>query len=206
MEDNIKEYGIVNAGGIEIITIIGEIEGHEQSVPGRKTTCYEHIIPKLAQICLNDSVKGILFIINTVGGDVSCGLAIAEMIKSIKKPTVSYVVGDSHSIGVPIAVAADYSFIASTATIMLHPVRMSGVVLGTEQTGREFKSIQDRITGFVAKNSNCPENELTAMMMGTEMFAKDLGTILVGEEAVKTGIINCCGGFCDAIDRLKEIL
>lgn len=191
---------------IEVVTIIGEIEGHEELAGNIKTTKYEHILPKLAEISMNDTIKGVIFIINTAGGDVSCGLAIAEMISSIHKPSVSLVIGDSHSIGVPIAVAADYSFIAPTATVMLHPVRMSGVVLGTRQTVSEFKSIQERITGFISSHSDCPENELTSMMMGTEVFSKDLGTILVGEEAVGAGIINACGGMNDALMMLKSII
>lgn len=201
----IKEMGTVMEGGIEIISIIGEIEGHDNLNRDSKTTKYEHLLPKLAQIENGNDVKGILFILNTIGGDVSCGLALAEMVAGMSKPSVSLVIGDSHSIGVPLAVATDYSYIVPTATVVIHPVRMSGMILGTSQTYRQFKSIQDRIVGFIASHSRCSEKEVEDMMMNTSMMAKDLGTILVGKEAVDTGIIDEVGDIRTALDKLKEL-
>lgn len=188
----------------EVVTIIGEIEGHEEIGGGVKTTKYENVIPLLTALEENDEVEGILIIVNTVGGDVACGLALAELIAGLSKPTVSLVLGDCHSIGVPIVVAADYSFIAPTATVVLHPVRMRGTILGTKQTMKQFKSIQDRILSFVADHSNCPENELENMIMDSQMFSSDLGTIMVGEEAVNAGIINAVGSIHDAIAKIKD--
>lgn len=205
-QEDIKEYGNCFSDGIEIISIIGEIEGHQNLNHDSKTTKYEHMLPLLASIERDEKIKGILFLVNTVGGDVSCGLALAELISGITKPTVSLVLGDSHSIGLPVAVAADYSFIVPTATVVIHPVRMSGTILGTNQTYKQFKSIQDRIIGFVASHSHCPENELENMMMETSMMAKDLGTILVGSEAVDAGIINECGNIHQAFSKLYEML
>ncbi len=179
-KDGVKEFGAVESGGIEIISIIGEIEGHDNLGKDGKTTKYEHMLPMLAGIERESKADGLLFLVNTIGGDVSCGLALAEMIAGLSKPTVSLVLGDSHSIGVPVAVATDYSFIVPSATVVIHPVRMSGTILGASQTYKQFKSIQDRIIGFIAAHSRCPENELESMMMETHMMAKDLGTILVG--------------------------
>lgn len=201
--EKIKETGSVSEDGIEIISIIGEIEGHDNLNRDSKTTKYEHLLPRLAQIENGNDIKGILFIINTIGGDVSCGLALAEMVAGMSKPTVSLVVGDSHSIGVPLAVAVDYSYIVPTATVVIHPVRMSGTILGTNQTYKQFKSIQDRIVGFIACHSKCPENEIEDMMMNTRMMAKDLGTILVGQEAVDAGIIDEVGDIRKALDKLR---
>lgn len=205
-QEDIKEYGSSIVDGIEIISIIGEIEGHENLNRDSKTTRYDHMLPLIASMERNDDIKGILFLVNTVGGDVSCGLALAELIAGITKPTVSLVLGDSHSIGVPVAVAADYSFIVPTATVIIHPVRMSGTILGTNQTYKQFKSIQDRIISFISAHSNCPENELENMMMETQMMAKDLGTILVGCEAVDAGIINECGNIHQAFEKLYEMI
>ena len=188
-----------------VICIIGEIEGHEASGKDGKKTSYDELLPELARIENDEDTKGVLFLINTMGGDVSAGLALAEMISGLSKPTVSLVVGESHSIGVPIAVASDYSFIVKSATVVIHPVRMSGTILGTRQTYKQFKSIQDRIIGFISEHSKCPENELEAMMMETGMMAKDLGTILVGEEAVNVGIIDEIGGIKEAWNKLKSI-
>lgn len=203
--EEIKEMGSVRGDGIEIISIIGEIEGHDNLNRDSKTTKYEHLLPKLARIENGDDIKGVLFIINTIGGDVSCGLALAEMVAGMSKPTVSLVIGDSHSIGVPLAVAVDYSYIVPTATVVIHPVRMSGTILGTNQTYKQFKSIQDRIAGFIACHSECPENEVENMMMNTRMMAKDLGTILVGKEAVDAGIINEVGNIRMALDKLRAL-
>ena len=204
-EDEIKEYGSTRKNGIEIISIIGEIEGHDNLNRDSKTTKYEHLLPMLASMENGDDVRGILFLINTIGGDVSCGLALAEMVAGMKKPTVSLVIGDSHSIGVPLAVAADYSYISPTSTVVLHPVRMSGTILGTNQTYRQFKSIQDRIAGFIGSHSGCPENEIEKMMMNTQMMAKDLGTILVGKEAVDAGIIDEVGDIRMALDKINDL-
>ena len=202
MEDTVKEYGTVENNGILVMSVIGEIEGHDNLGKDGKTTKYEHILPILAKAENNPEVKGILFLVNTVGGDVSAGLALAEMISSMKTPTVSLILGDSHSIGVPIAVATDYSIIVPTATMVIHPVRMNGTVLGAKQTYRQFQSTQDRIIGFIARNSKCSEKRLEELMMETSMMAKDLGTVLVGEEAVKEGLINEVGGIAKAYEKL----
>lgn len=202
MEDTVKEYGTVENNGILVMSVIGEIEGHDNLGKDGKTTKYEHILPILAKAENNPEVKGILFLVNTVGGDVSAGLALAEMISSMKTPTVSLILGDSHSIGVPIAVATDYSFIVPTATMVIHPVRMNGTVLGAKQTYRQFQSTQDRIIGFITRNSKCSEKRLEELMMETSMMAKDLGTVLVGEEAVKEGLINEVGGIAKAYEKL----
>lgn len=205
-KDEVKEFGAVESGGIEIISIIGEIEGHDNLGKDGKTTKYEHMLPMLAGIERENKADGILFLVNTIGGDVSCGLALAEMITGLSKPTVSLVLGDSHSIGVPVAVATDYSFIVPSATVVIHPVRMSGTILGANQTYKQFKSIQDRIIGFIAAHSRCPENELESMMMETHMMAKDLGTILVGQEAVDCGIIDEVGDIKKAFAKLNELI
>ncbi len=205
MEDTVKEYGMSENNGILVMSIIGEIEGHDSLGKDGKTTKYEHVLPILAKAENNPDIIGILFLVNTVGGDVSAGLALAEMISSMSTPTVSLVLGDSHSIGVPIAVATDYSYIVPTATMIIHPVRMNGTVLGTRQTYRQFQSTQDRIISFIARNSGCSEKRLEEMMMETSMMAKDLGTVLVGEEAVKEGLINEVGGIDKAYKKLKEM-
>lgn len=205
MEDTVKEYGMAENNGILVMSVIGEIEGHDSLGKDGKTTKYEHVLPILAKAENNPDIKGILFLVNTVGGDVSAGLALAEMISSMSTPTVSLVLGDSHSIGVPIAVATDYSYIVPTATMIIHPVRMNGTVLGTRQTYRQFQSTQDRIISFIARNSKCTEKRLEEMMMETSMMAKDLGTVLVGDEAVKEGLINEVGGIAKAYQRLKEL-
>ena len=206
MEDSVKEYGMEEKDGILLLSIIGEIEGHDNASKDGKTTKYEHILPILAKAEKNSEIKGILFLVNTVGGDVSAGLALAEMICSMKTPTVSLVLGDSHSIGVPIAVATDYSFIVPTATMVIHPVRMSGTILGAKQTYRQFQSTQDRILSFVARNSTCSKERLEEMMMETTMMAKDLGTVLVGEDAVKEGLIKEVGGIARAYEKLGEMI
>lgn len=205
-KNEVKEFGAVESGGIEIISIIGEIEGHDNLGKDGKSTKYEHMLPMLAGIERESKADGILFLVNTIGGDVSCGLALAEMIAGLSKPTVSLVLGDSHSIGVPVAVATDYSFIVPSATVVIHPVRMSGTILGASQTYKQFKSIQDRIIGFIAAHSRCPENELENMMMETHMMAKDLGTILVGQEAVDCGIIDEVGDIRKAFGKLNELI
>ena len=188
----------------ETVYILGEIEGHDGG-GSYKNTKYDEIIPRLVSIENNDDVDGVLFVINTMGGDVSAGLAIAEMIAGLSKPTVSLVIGESHSIGVPIAVAANYSFIVKSATVVIHPVRMTGTILGTRQTYRQFRSIQDRIVRFISEHSRCSEESIEKMMMDTSMMSSDLGTILVGEEAVEAGLIDENGRIDKAWNKLKFI-
>lgn len=188
----------------ETVYILGEIEGHDGG-SSDKNTKYDEIIPRLVSIENNDDVDGVLFVINTMGGDVSAGLAIAEMIAGLSKPTVSLVIGESHSIGVPIAVAANYSFIVKSATVVIHPVRMTGTILGTRQTYRQFRSIQDRIVRFISEYSRCGEESIEKMMMDTSMMSSDLGTILVGEEAVEAGLIDENGSIDKAWNKLKFI-
>lgn len=200
LEDNSKDHKI------HLLSIIGEIEGHESLSQNTKTTKYEHVLPQLATIEDDTETDGLLILINTVGGDVSCGLALAEMIASLSKPTVSLVIGDSHSIGVPLAVATDYSFIVPTGTMIVHPVRMSGMVIGAPQTYDYFKLIQDRIVGFVSSHSRIEQEKLEQLMLNTGMLSKDLGTILVGDEAVKEGIINEVGGIREAIAKLHQMI
>lgn len=187
---------------IHLLSIIGEIEGHENLSGNSKTTKYEHILPQLAAIEDSAQIQGVLVILNTMGGDVEAGLAIAEMLASLSKPTVSLVLGGSHSIGVPIAVSTDYSYIVPTGTMVIHPVRMNGMVIGVRQTFDYFKQIQDRITGFVCQHCKIDRRQLEELMMETELLTKDMGTILVGEEAVKKGIIDEVGGIKEAINRL----
>lgn len=191
---------------IFLVSIIGEIEGHENLSGNSKTTKYEHILPTLAEIEDDDQVEGVLILLNTMGGDVEAGLAIAEMIASLSKPTVSLVLGGSHSIGVPIAVSADYSFIVPTGTMVIHPVRTNGTVLGVAQSFAYFKLIQDRIIGFVCTHCNIRHEELEKLMLETEMLTKDMGTILVGEEAVEAGIIDEVGGIRAAMEKLKDMM
>lgn len=191
---------------IHLISIIGEIEGHDNLGNNSKTTKYEHILPTLAAIEDDEEIKGVLVIINTMGGDVEAGLAIAEMLASISKPTVSLVLGGSHSIGVPIAVSTDYSYIVPSGTMVIHPVRMNGMVIGVPQTFDYFKSIQDRITGFICKHCNIRQEQIESLMMQTGMLTKDVGTILVGEEAVKYGIIDEVGGIDVAVKKLHQLI
>lgn len=191
---------------IHLLTIIGEIEGHENLSNNTKTTKYEHVLPQLAAIEDSEEIKGVLVLINTVGGDVEAGLAIAEMLASLSKPTVSLVLGGSHSIGVPIAVSTDYSFIVETGTMVIHPVRMSGMVIGVPQTFDYFKQIQDRITGFVCAHCRISMQHLEGLMMETGVLTKDVGTILVGKEAVERGIIDEVGGIRQALQKLHELM
>lgn len=196
-EDNVK---------IHLLSIIGEVEGHDVLPSNSKTTKYEHVLPKLAQIEDDKEYKGVLLIINTVGGDVESGLAIAEMIASLSKPTVSLVLGGSHSIGIPLAVSADYSFIVPSGTMVIHPVRMNGQFIGAPQTYEYFKLIQDRIVGFVKSHCKVKEDDFERMMLNKGIMTKDLGTILVGEEAVKEGIIDEIGGINKAMRKLHELI
>lgn len=191
---------------IHLITIIGEIEGHDNLGSNSKTTKYEHILPQLAAIEDSKDIDGVLVLLNTMGGDVEAGLAIAEMIASLSKPTVSLVLGGSHSIGVPIAVSTDYSYIVPTGTMVIHPVRMNGMVIGVPQTFDYFKQIQDRITGFVCSHCDISRNRFEKLMMETEILTKDVGTILVGEETVDEGIIDETGGIREAVAKLHELI
>ncbi|MCI9378246.1 MAG: Clp protease [Eubacterium sp.] len=210
--EQIKEYGqaVLNNPktnhDIHLLNIIGEIEGHECLPSTTKTTKYEHVLPQLAVIEDSEKVDGLLLILNTVGGDVESGLAIAEMVASLDKPSVSLVLGGSHSIGVPLAVSTDYSFIVPSGTMVIHPVRMSGTVIGAKQTYDYFKQMQDRILGFIEGHSGAKKNRLLEMMMNTDMMSKDLGTILVGGDAVKEGLINEVGGIHEAVCKLHQMI
>lgn len=206
-EESVKEYGQVRLEhNIHLLSVIGEIEGHECLSSNTKTTKYEHVLPQLAAIEDSSEIQGLLVLLNTVGGDVEAGLAIAEMIASISKPTVSLVLGGSHSIGVPIAVSTDHSFIVETGTMVIHPVRMNGTVIGAPQTYDYFKQMQDRILGFIAGHCRAKRERLEELMLDTGMLTKDLGTILVGKQAVEEGIISQTGGICEAIAKLHELI
>ena len=205
--EEIKDFGQLTLNHkIHLITVIGEIEGHECLPANTKTTKYEHILPQLAAIEDSKEIEGILVLLNTVGGDVEAGLAIAEMIASLSKPTVSLVLGGSHSIGVPIAVSTDYSFIVETGTMVIHPVRMSGTVIGAPQTYDYFRQMQDRILGFISSHCSAERSRLEELMLDTGMLTKDLGTILVGRQAVEEGIINQVGGICDAMKKIHSLI
>ena len=206
MKDNetkeIEKFGQLQENGILIMTIVGEIEGHQLSAQNAKTTKYEHMIPLLAKAEQDQSIKGIL--INTIGGDVECGLAIAELIASLGKPTVSLVLGGSHSIGVPLAVAADHSFIVKSATMMIHPVRSSGTFIGVIQSYRNIEKIQDRITTFISDHCKMRKERVEELMLHIGQQVKDVGTILSGEKAVQEGLIDEMGGMKEATDKLIE--
>ena len=205
--ESIKEKGELELSHrIHLLCVIGEIEGHECLSSNSKTTKYEHVLPKLAAIEDSPDIDGLLVLLNTVGGDVEAGLAIAEMIASLSKPTVSLVLGGSHSIGVPIAVSTDYSFIVKTGTMVIHPVRMNGTVIGAPQTYDYFKQMQDRILGFISEHSKASRERLEELMLDTGILTKDLGTILVGEDAVREGLINDTGGISDALKKLYEMI
>ncbi len=191
-------------GAIHCITIIGQVEGHMLLPSQNKTTKYEHVMPQLAAIEESDEIDGLLILINTVGGDVEAGLAIAELISGMKKPTVSLVLGGGHSIGVPLAVAAQRSLIAPTASMTIHPVRMNGLVIGTAQTFAYFEKIQERIVDFVTKNSHISADDFRTLMLRTGSLASDVGTILYGREAVDHGIIGALGGLSGALDWVHE--
>lgn len=191
---------------IQVFTIIGQIEGHNVQPPQTKTTKYEHMIPQLIDIEQNDKIKGILFVLNTVGGDVEAGLAIAEMIRSLSKPTVSLVIGGGHSIGVPLATSSDYSFISPSATMIIHPVRMNGLVIGVPQTFEYFNKMQERINDFIIRTSNIKKEVLKELMLQTDELLNDMGTILIGKEAVECGLINKVGGVKEALSKLNELM
>ena len=211
-DNSIEEYGqmtLENENGrrmIHLLSIIGEVEGHENAPGTSKTTKYDHVLPMLAALEEDKRVEGMLVLLNTSGGDVDAGLAIAEMIASLSIPTVSLVLGGSHSIGVPIAVSTDYSFIVPTGTMVIHPVRMNGTIIGAPQTYDYFKQMQNRILGFISGHCEAKRERLEELMLDTGMLTKDLGTILVGEQAVKEGIINQIGGIHEAITKLHEMI
>lgn len=191
---------------IHCLTIVGQIEGHFILPPQNKSTKYEHVIPQLVAIEQSTEIEGLLILLNTVGGDVEAGLAIAELIAGMKKPTVSLVLGGGHSIGVPLAVSAKRSFIAPSATMTVHPVRMNGLVLGVPQTLSYFDRMQDRIVHFVCQNSDITEEDFRKLMMQTGEMVMDVGTVLDGEKAVKYGLINQLGSLSDAIACLYEMI
>ena len=200
LEKNDREYHI------QLLSIIGEVEGHECLPNNSKTTKYEHVLPKLAMIEDSKETDGLLILLNTVGGDVEAGLAIAEMIASLSKPTVSLVLGGGHSIGVPMAVSADYSYIVPSATMVIHPVRSNGMFIGVMQTYRNMEKIQDRITRFIAAHSKMPQKRIEELMLDTSQLVKDVGTMLEGEEAVKEGLIDETGGIHQALHKLYELI
>lgn len=215
-EDSISEFGQIDleedcapeeyGKKLHVLCIIGEIEGHECSAQNLKTTKYEHVLPQLAQVEADARIGGLLLLLNTMGGDVESGLAIAEMVASLSKPTVSLVLGGAHSIAVPLAVSTNYSFIVPTGTMLVHPVRMSGMIIGAPQTYDYFQRIQDRITGFVESHSGVKRARMEEMMLNAGQLTKDLGTILVGEDAVREGMIDQVGGICDAIAKLRGMM
>ena len=191
---------------IQLLSIIGEIEGHETLGERAKTTKYEQILPRLAMIEDDERVEGLLILLNTVGGDGEAGLAIAEMIASLSKPTVSLVLGGGHSIGVPLAVSSDYSFIVPSATMVIHPVRTNGMFIGVMQTYRNMEKTQDRITGFIAEHSHISQARVEELMLDTSLLVKDVGTMLDGRDAVKEGLIDQVGGIHEALEKLYELM
>ena len=210
--EQIKEMGQVVLDSnsrkhkVELLTIIGEVEGHESAPSHSKTTKYEHVLPKLAIIEDDEEIEGLLILLNTVGGDVEAGLAIAEMIASLSIPTVSLVLGGGHSIGVPMAVSADYSFVVPSATMVIHPVRSSGMFIGVAQTYRNMEKIQDRITTFISEHSRASQERLEELMLDTTQLVKDVGTMLEGKEAVQEGLIDEVGGIKEALAKLYELI
>ena len=191
--------------GIMPILIIGEIEGHTEVTPGRKATKYEHIIPMIIEAEVNKDVKGVLIILNTMGGDVEAGLALSELIAGISKPTVSLVLGGSHSIGVPLAAAAQYSFIAPTGTMTIHPIRTNGLVIGVSQSFDYLKRMQERINKFVISHSQIKEKTLNELMLNSNELVNDVGSIVIGKKAVEIGLINEVGTIADAIAKLTDM-
>jgi ATP-dependent protease ClpP protease subunit len=208
MVDAIQQLGQTNVPALEsnifTLSVIGQIEGHLVLPPQNKTTKYEHVIPQLIAAEQNPKIEGIMVILNTVGGDVEAGLAIAEMIASLTKPTVSIVFGGGHSIGVPIAVSTDYSFIAETATMTIHPVRLTGMVIGVPQTFEYLDKMQDRVVQFVARHSNITEEKFKELMFTTGELTRDIGTNVIGKDAVKYGLIDAVGGLGAAIQELNR--
>ena len=208
----IKEMGTLDLGnghskhGIQLLTIIGEIEGHEAVSGNTKATKYEHLLPRLAEAEEDERTEGVLILLNTLGGDVEAGLAIAEMIASLSKPTVSLVLGGSHSIGGPLAVSADYSFIVPTGTMIVHPVRSTGMFIGVIQSYRNMEKTQDRIARFISNHSRITQERLLELMLDSTQLVKDVGTMLEGEEAVREGLIDEVGGISQAFAKLHELI
>lgn len=207
-EDNvhaeIKDFGAAKANAIHCLTIVGQIEGHQSLGEDVKTTKYEHVLPLLAAIEEAEEIDGLLILLNTMGGDVEAGLAIAELIAGMKKPTCSLVLGGGHSIGVPLAVAAEKSFIAPSAAMTIHPVRLNGVVIGVPQTYNYFARIQERIVRFVTTHSRCTREEYLRLMTNTDELANDIGSVIYGEEAVEKGLIDSLGSLSDALEYLRD--
>lgn len=191
-----------NGKFIHCLTIIGQVEGHYSSPPNTKSTKYEHIIPRIVAVEEADSISGLLVILNTIGGDIEAGLAIAELIAGMKKKTASLVLGGSHSIGIPLAVSTNKSFIVPTASMTVHPVRMNGVIIGVPQTLLYLKKMEDRVTNFITRNSHISSNRFRELMLNNEELVSDFGTVLDGEQAVKEGLIDSIGGLSDAIEFL----
>lgn len=209
--EKIKELGQTNVpampdSNIHVLTIIGQVEGHMQLPPQNKTTKYEHILPQLIAIEQNPKIEGVIILLNTVGGDVEAGLALAEMIASMSKPTVSIVLGGGHSIGVPIAVAAKHSFIAPTATMTIHPIRLTGLVIGVPQTFEYLDKMQDRVIQFVMEHSSIAKDDFKELMFAKGNLTRDIGTNLVGKEAVEYKLIDDVGGVKEAIAKLNDII
>ena len=208
---DIKQIGVPNMPSnspkeIQCITIIGEIEGHFIGNPQKKSTKYEHIIPLLYSVEESDEIKGILVILNTVGGDVEAGLAMAELINSISKKVVTLVLGGSHSIGVPLATAGDYSYIAPSATMIVHPIRTNGLVIGINESFEYFKKMQERIDEFITRTSNIEREKLSELMHAKDELITDVGSVLIGKEAVECGLINEVGGLKEALTKLRELI
>ena len=202
--DEIRELGAAGQGNIHCLTIVGQIEGHQTLPDDTKSTKYEHILPLIAAIEESREIQGLLILLNTMGGDVEAGLAMAEMIAGMRKPTVSLVLGGGHSIGVPLAVAADCSMIAPSAAMTIHPVRLNGVVIGVPQTYNYFARIQERIVRFVTEHSRVSREDYLRLMTNTDELANDVGSVIYGEEAVQMGLIDRVGNLSDALDWLHE--
>ncbi len=208
--DTIREYGTsetrTEKGTIYTLVIAGQVEGHYELSSGTKSTKYEHVIPQLVQVQEREDIDGLLIILNTVGGDVEAGLAIAELISGMTKPTVSLVLGGGHSIGVPLAVSAKKSFIVPSATMTIHPVRTNGLVIGVPQSFTYFLKMQERISDFIVKNSSCSKETLSRLMMETDELASDIGTVVDGIEAVEIGLIDKVGSLSDALSSLHKMI
>ncbi|MDY2814609.1 MAG: ATP-dependent Clp protease proteolytic subunit [Dorea sp.] len=211
-QEEIKETGSVNLNEsknqyrIKLLSIVGEIEGHEAVSGNTKSTKYEHLLPMLAEVEDSDEIEGLLILLNTLGGDVEAGLSIAEMIASLSKPTVSLVLGGSHSIGGPLAVSAKYSFIVPSGTMIIHPVRSNGMFIGVTQSLNNMLRTQDRITRFLAAHSHMSQKRIEELMLNPTELVKDVGTLLEGEEAVKEGLIDEVGGLSSALNKLHEMI
>lgn len=209
--EKIKELGQTDVptmpeSNIHVLTIIGQVEGHMQLPPQNKTTKYEHVLPQLIAIEQNPKIEGVIILLNTVGGDVEAGLALAEMISTLSKPSVSIVLGGGHSIGVPIATAATHSFIASTATMTIHPIRLTGLVIGVPQTFEYLDKMQDRVIQFVTEHSKISKKHFKELMLAKGNLTRDIGTNLVGIEAVEHKLIDAVGGVRDAMEKMQELI